>query len=152
MLWSFLRSLVFDWFDWTYSEREWSEKKKVTLIGRIDIFSKNEPWRKKGKTVSFQSTNQESMVKSFLSMKLFKNYCLKILQNKVNLCFWNELRYRTGNICKLISFWHWKNTWFRGAGKVLMFPLNNIGVFCFFSKKIAIFVIFKEDYTFRFSK
>ena len=37
-------------------------EEKVTLIGRIDIFNKNEPWRKKNKNVSFQSTNKESMV------------------------------------------------------------------------------------------
>ena len=34
-------------------------------------------------------------------MEFFKDYCLKVLQNTVNLCFQNELKYRTRNICKI---------------------------------------------------
>ena len=55
---------------------------------------------KKDKTVSFLFTNKQSfMVKKFVLTDFLKKYCLKILQNYVNVCFKNEMRYRTWYIC-----------------------------------------------------
>ena len=55
-----------------------------------------------GSTISFHE-----IFKKFLSKNIAK-YC--------EFMFLNELRYRTNYICKLISFWQWKNTGFWDEG------------------------------------
>ena len=49
-------------------------------------------------------------------MKFFKSYCLKTLQNTLNFCFQNELRYRTGYMCKL-KFLEFKKYGVRGRAQ-----------------------------------
>ena len=58
----FSRSRAFDWFDWTYSQREWTEKKKKSRWLNKSAYSTKINRKKKNKTDSFQSTNNESMV------------------------------------------------------------------------------------------